>query len=63
LATVGSIGKFAADYLILLGLAVAAQSLTHVYRSNLNQPDEGSHYVSSLMIHDYIVERLPSNSI
>src|SRR5579864_6746211 len=36
----GSAGKIAAGYLILLALAVAGQSLTHVYRSDLNWADE-----------------------
>jgi Dolichyl-phosphate-mannose-protein mannosyltransferase len=59
----GSAGKFAAGYLILLALAVAGQSLTHVYRSDLNWADEGSHYVSGLMVHDYIADGVPGNPI
>ncbi len=58
-----SAGKFAAGYLILLGLAIAGQSLTHVYRSDLNWADEGSHYVSGLMVHDYIADGFPGGPI
>ena len=56
----GSAGKFATGYLILLGVAIAGQSLTHVYRSDLNWADEGSHYVSGLMVHDYVADSSPA---
>ena len=59
----GSAGKFATGYLILLGVAIAGQSLTHVYRSDLNWADEGSHYVSGLMVHDYVADKLPGSPI
>lgn len=59
----GSAGKIAAGYLVLLALAVAGQSLTHVYRSDLNWADEGSHYVSGLMVHDYIADGFPGSPI
>jgi Dolichyl-phosphate-mannose-protein mannosyltransferase len=52
-----------AGYLILLGLAVAAQSVTHAYQSDLSWSDEGSHYVSGLMIHDYIAGKFPSDPL
>lgn len=59
----GSAGKFATGYLILLSVAIAGQSLTHVYRSDLNWADEGSHYVSGLMVHDYVADKLPGSPI
>ena len=36
---------------------------THVYRSDLNWADEGSHYVSGLMVHDYVADKLPGSPI
>lgn len=53
-----------AVFLILLGLALALQWAGGVYRSELGgHPDEAAHYVTGLMIRDYLAARCPGSPL
>ena len=59
-----AVGQFVLLFLALIVVAVIAQWLTGVYRSDLSQwPDEGAHYINGLLVHDYVIEGLPGSPL
>lgn len=58
-----TVAGYAVLYLALLCLSVLGQWLTGVYHSDLDWPDEGSHYVNGLMVHDYLADGIWQNPI
>ena len=60
----GWTGLFPILFPASLVLAVAGQWFTAVYQNDLSQyPDEGCHFINGLLIHDYVVDRLPGNPL
>ena len=55
--------QLVAGFVLLLPVVVLVQILGGGYGSDLHWPDEASHFLNGLLIHDYIVDGLPGNPI
>jgi hypothetical protein len=56
----GATLRFAAAFLALFGMAAALQLAAGAYRDEFSgHPDEPAHYVTALMVHDYIAAGFP----